>query len=463
VAVFAAVMGGFVLTSFIAQRASGQIESLAETIAAVGAPSIERLASLRTLVLQVELTLSEYLRDGAAGTAARRAELDASMKNLNADVDSYLRLEVLSGEQPYWHDTQTALVRFDDVMDRTDDLINEGRIAEARTEFTRGVQPAGDRLIDAAINGIEFHAQQSRSFASEIRSARRHAIWVANVLSGVCVALGIAGLLLILRQGRRYRALAQAHSGFHQARADELEQFAGRVAHDIRNPLSSAQMGAEVVLRRIGDQGHKELLAGILRSLARADAITTGLLEFARSGARPDPGARTDPGEVLRDLVRGVAHEAEHHRIAIHLEPVPPVLLACAPGVYLSLVSNLVRNAIKYMGDARAREIVLRVIAEGSAVRTEVADTGPGIATVDLPSLFEPYFRAGHEGEGLGLGLATVKKLAEGHGGSVGVASERGRGSTFWFMLPRAGSIPASTEPAQAAPPVERPGRQVHR
>jgi signal transduction histidine kinase len=68
--------------------------------------------------------------------------------------------------------------------------------------------------------------------------------------------------------------------------------------------------------------------------------------------------------------------------------------------------------------------------------------------------LFEPYFRVGHDRtkEGLGLGLATVKRLAEGHHGSAGVSSELGKGSTFWFELPRAGratlmSMPP-TEPA---------------
>lgn len=67
--------------------------------------------------------------------------------------------------------------------------------------------------------------------------------------------------------------------------------------------------------------------------------------------------------------------------------------------------------------------------------------SGPGIAAALLPSLFEPYFRGrGAAGrEGLGLGLATVKKLAEGHGAAAGARSTVGEGSTFWFTLRRAG------------------------
>jgi signal transduction histidine kinase len=240
--------------------------------------------------------------------------------------------------------------------------------------------------------------------------------------------------------------LVESYAEFHRARADELELFAGRVAHDIRNPLSAARMATELSLRRGKEGDLSELMARIRRGLSRADAITRGLLEFARSGARPDPGARTDPDEILRDLIRGQTPEAEQLRIDLRLEAVPRVLVPCAPGVYLSLVGNLLRNAIKYMGDVQIRQIVVRVSLEGSMVRTEVADTGPGIAADCISSLFEPYFRASLEQhkEGLGLGLATVKKLAEGHQGSAGVISEQGKGSTFWFLLPRAGTpLPA--------------------
>jgi signal transduction histidine kinase len=141
---------------------------------------------------------------------------------------------------------------------------------------------------------------------------------------------------------------------------------------------------------------------------------------------------------------------------------VPPVLVACSAGVYLALVGNLVRNAIKYMGQAPARRITVRVREEGAWVHTEIEDTGPGIPAASLQSLFEPYFRMMKDrgAEGLGLGLATVKKLVEGHQGRVGVSSEPGLGSTFWFALPRAGSRPEASEgvegPQAASPHVRR-------
>ncbi|MGZ5970997.1 MAG: sensor histidine kinase, partial [Polyangiales bacterium] len=236
------------------------------------------------------------------------------------------------------------------------------------------------------------------------------------------------------------RALATTHFAAIEARAAELEQFAGRVAHDIRNPLAAARVAAELAEKRTSDEFVRELHRRIMRSLGRADAITTDLLGFARSGAKPDPGARAAPRSIVHEVTTDLAHDAERMGIELCADPVPPVAVACSRGVYLSLLGNLVRNAIKYMRDAPTRRITVRVVEDDGFVRTEVVDTGPGIAEDLLPSLFQPYFRGPSGGaEGLGLGLATVKRLAEGHGGRAGVRSERGKGSTFWFELPRAG------------------------
>jgi signal transduction histidine kinase len=454
IGVLAVVMGAFVLTSLVSQQTSAKIESLSDQIVSISSPSIESLTSIRSTVFEVQLALSESLHH-ASGAANRLPLLDAPLKALEEDVQGYLSLPIIPNEEPYWRQMQTALVRFDDAARRTRELAHRGALADAQAEFVHGVEPSGQQLIEAALGAVDFHARKSRSFASEMRDARRQALLIANISSGICVAFGIAGALLIRSQALRHRDLVRAHAEFHEARANEFEQFAGRVAHDIRNPLSAAHMSAHLALRRAPDDAQRETIERILRALSRADAITTGLLDFARSGARPDPGARTDVKELLDDFARGLGPELEHLRIDVRLEPVPPVLVACSSGVYLSLVGNLVRNSLKYMGQSDPRRVTIRVTEVSSSVQTEVVDTGPGIDAKDLPSLFEPYFRAGHDGakEGLGLGLATVRRLAEGHHGSVDVSSEPGKGSTFSFTLPRAGttttSLTAGEHPAE--------------
>ncbi|MDY7232815.1 ATP-binding protein [Hyalangium rubrum] len=445
---FVAVVGSFLVTNLIVQRSSAAVGTLSEDIIYNSAPSIEHLTLVRRSVLEAELLLSRFIHE-----PSRRPELGASLEAALARVkegaNAYLTLSSFAGEQAVRMDVHESWLRFDNAVKHARAAVESNASAEASSLFVQEVEPAGRHILEDVTRGIEYNAVRGRELAASIRETRRDNMWLANGLNAVCGLLAVVVAWLLHREARTRRALFDAHSKFLEERAAELEQFAGRVAHDIRNPLSAARMAAELAMRKSTEAPARESVTRIIRSLSRADAITGALLDFARSGARPDPGARTEPRAVIADMLGGFAGEAEQVGISLQCEPVPPVLVSCSTGVYLSLLGNLVRNAIKYMGDAEMRRVTVRVKEEGNFIRTEVSDTGPGIASANLASLFEPYFRGqGVSAEGLGLGLATVKKLAEGHGGRVGVTSERGQGSTFWFELRRAGS---SWEPTLGA------------
>jgi signal transduction histidine kinase len=454
--VFGAVLASVLLTNVITQTFSSRIESLSNDIVFNTAPSIERLAALRGATLETELRLSAYLQQGGSDASLGRL-IDESLERLNRGIQQYLDRPIAPGEQRHWATLQDARIRFDQAVRRTRELAEAGNQRDANQMFRRVVEPLGTTVLDAAMRAVESNAHHGRVLATRIEETRRRTIWWLNGLTAFSILLGAAGALIIQRQTLQRRTLVEAHARFLEDRAAELEQFAGRVAHDIRNPLSSAAMTAQLIERRATDEHGREIAHRVIRSLERAAAITSGLLDFARAGAKPDPGARTSPREVLADLATSLTQEAAHAGIELLLEPIPPVRVACSEGVYLSLVGNLARNAIKYMGDSAERLIRIRLIDEGTFVRTEVSDTGPGIAAAALPSLFASYFRAGGtQQDGLGLGLATVKKLAEGHGGRAGVRSELGKGSTFWFTLPRAGRLD-DPRPDQPAPPGANP------
>ena len=105
-----------------------------------------------------------------------------------------------------------------------------------------------------------------------------------------------------------------------------------------------------------------------------------------------------------------------------------------------SVVQNLIGNAIKYMdADRPVRVVTARARAAGRMVRLEVEDTGPGIAPGIQQMIFEPFVRGRHaDVGGIGLGLATVKRLAEAHGGAAGVRPGQQNGAVFWIDLPAA-------------------------
>ncbi|OCX52512.1 hypothetical protein BEL04_13720 [Mucilaginibacter sp. PPCGB 2223] len=101
------------------------------------------------------------------------------------------------------------------------------------------------------------------------------------------------------------------------------------------------------------------------------------------------------------------------------------------------VVVNFVNNAVKYAPDSR--DIILKVEKDGNFARISVQDSGPGIPREKVPFLFDRYYRVDHSGAqytGLGLGLYICAEIVKRHGGDIGVESEPGKGSTFWFTLP---------------------------
>ena len=131
--------------------------------------------------------------------------------------------------------------------------------------------------------------------------------------------------------------------------------------------------------------------------------------------------------------------------------------MRCASGVLASLLSNLLRNAIKHMGGSKRRQVDVRISARHERVRFEVEDTGPGLPPELVPQAFDPYVRgAGTSEPGLGLGLATVRRLAEGHDGRYGVSSRPGEGALFWFELPAADEPPPTAADSARSRPSSR-------
>jgi signal transduction histidine kinase len=198
---------------------------------------------------------------------------------------------------------------------------------------------------------------------------------------------------------------------------------------------------ALAVKRETGDARIRELIDRALSNQKRIRNIIDGLLQFARSGARPTPGANADIRTVITDVTAGVQPAAERAGIDLRVEDLPRCGAACSVGVLTSVVSNLENNAVKYMGEREVRRITVRAVELGAVVRVEVEDTGPGIPDDTATDIFHPYVRgATHGKEGIGLGLATVKRLCEAHGGRVGLRSSVGQGSVFWIELPVATS-----------------------
>lgn len=449
---FATLVITFLFSSLLLYKLTTRAAARADMLSRVAAPTLARVASLHdtTLALQdvlFELVHPEHRQTGPASTYEERFEV--LVKRVR---DELVRKPALPAEGIQ------LLARFEENATRTF-VLARNDLAHARELLKSGVLPAGERLEDWQMRAVAEHANRATQAAADLQQTRRHAMALASGSVAIAAMLVAAGFLLLQRRNARrvaaisdYATLQAAKARVQESRADEMEHFAGRVAHDIRNPLSTASLATEMLEDHVTEEHGRALVVRLQRSLKRAASITDGLLEFARAGASPEPGARTNVREAIDDLAAAVTQDASRGGIQLEIGPVAPVHVPCSPGVFASLLGNLVRNAMKYMGERDVRRIAVRGVDTGDTVRIEVSDTGPGIPEDVLPRLFEPYFRVGGKGHaGLGLGLPTVKKLAEGHGGCVGVESQLGKGTTFWVELPYAGARAEPSIPAAVA------------
>jgi signal transduction histidine kinase len=284
------------------------------------------------------------------------------------------------------------------------------------------------------------------------------------MLSGILLGVVLAAAVLIPlawwrgeRQAARTRAAERrAHAAERMA---EIGAMTGGLAHEIKNPLSTIGLNAQLLAESLREwrpadadqaQERDRLLRRIDTLRREADRLRDILADFLRFAGEVKLERRpVDLNTVVEELVDFYLPQAEHHgvtlRTQLHAAPMP-VLLDVS--LFKQALLNLLLNATQAMeGDERsdaqgraARELILRT-APGSChgepgFEVHVIDTGPGIPQDRLAQIFTPYFttRAG----GSGLGLPTAKRIVEGHDGEIGVVTELGRGTDFVIRVPRA-------------------------
>jgi signal transduction histidine kinase len=396
---------------------------------------------------EVQVHLREYIDQKTLGATVDVSAITEARDSMDRSIGDYLDLPVFSGEHEHWRTILRAKDALNEAVVRCLTATDHGDFRAAEAMSRNDVSDAAEDLSEAITGDIEFNAAHSRDLALEIKRLRARSSATAFVLAAVCALITAVGAFGLHRAIRSHEDLAERHRLLLAQRASDLDQFAGRVAHDILSPLSAVGFALQLAGR--GDEeARAQCIARGTSALGRVTRLVRGLLDFARAGAKSDTSVRTDVRALLLDLAPALESEALAVGAELEIEADVACAVSCNAGVLNSLVANLARNAIKYIGDGDVRRIAIRAHEQRERVRVEVADTGPGLAPDVEDHVFEPYMRGAHVTQaGLGLGLATVKRLAEAHGGRVGVASVTGQGCTFWFELPKAA---AEATPAAA-------------
>ena len=226
--------------------------------------------------------------------------------------------------------------------------------------------------------------------------------------------------------------------------ADQMKnQFLGILSHELRTPLNAIMGFGSILADRVVGPLNEDQARYTARILGGAEvllALIDDLLEMSRIQAGKF-SLSVHPFELVEvaiDVIETLRPLADHKGQALVLEHGPLPRIDGDPTRVRQVITNLVANAIKFTPPGG--RIVARARVEGDALRCEVVDTGVGIAEDQRDRLFRPFSQLDmtttRPAGGTGLGLAISKALVEAHGGAIGVESQPGRGSTFWFELP---------------------------
>jgi len=209
------------------------------------------------------------------------------------------------------------------------------------------------------------------------------------------------------------------------------------ISHELRTPLTVIQGNVEGIL-----DGMYSADEGRLKSILEETQILSRLIEDLRTLALAESGGLhlkkepTDLGELVRDTVAGFDAQVNEKEISIDLVLSQLDEMNIDPQRVREVLSNLIGNALRY---TPSQGVVKVGLAEsGSGVEKEallfVEDNGPGIASDDLPHVFERFYKSSDSG-GMGLGLSIAKYLVEAHGGKIWAESTEGQGTKISFTL----------------------------
>jgi signal transduction histidine kinase len=301
--------------------------------------------------------------------------------------------------------------------------------------------------IRAQLEGLleQLSVRESQALDDAMHDATLAAARATRLLSGLAVIGLVIAIGLTIALLRALRLLARSRGELESSLSkleivnSDLDLFVARAAHDLRNVVSPLPLIAEMLPRQQGDAVGLRRLAERLKRVGRT---SSGLIEtyltFARAGQPPNPNDSSRVRAVLADVVEDSKPQAERERARLEVSGDDGVVL-CSPSFLYTILTNLIGNGLKYLGDSARREVSVQVQAEAGACRISVTDGGPGIPAGSEAKIFEPFYRSpGVQAPGTGIGLATVARIVKAHGGSVRVQSAPGQGSTFTVTLPRA-------------------------
>ncbi|MDO4587419.1 MAG: ATP-binding protein [Planctomycetia bacterium] len=227
----------------------------------------------------------------------------------------------------------------------------------------------------------------------------------------------------------------------------EIAKLAGGLAHEIKNPLSTIRLNMELLEEDLDDLDETPQQRRAIKKVdivkkecLRLEELLNEFLDFTRAHHLDMTAA--DTNKELREILeflRPKAKESNVEIIEFFSADLPTIRID--KRYFHRAIVNLILNAIQAMPEGG--ELMIRTRLCGNEVAIDFVDTGCGMDTETLQKIFEPFYSTKRRGSG--LGLPTVRKIIEGHGGRIAIQSELGQGTQFTLTFPSLRRIPADS------------------
>lgn len=255
----------------------------------------------------------------------------------------------------------------------------------------------------------------------------------------------LAPFIFVLLRRAQQRARDAEGEALHSQRLAELGAMTGGLAHEIKNPLSTVGLNAQLLIEDLQHAQLEEVEKGRLirrvetlrREVERLAGILADFLQFA--GRVKLSMHDCDVRSVIEELGDFYHPQCDQAGVILRMQmPDVPLPVKVDDGLFKQAMLNLMINAVQAMvrseDNSAQAELMIQGERLGDRVQIHIRDTGPGIPADKLDEIFLPYV-SGRKG-GTGLGLPTTRRIIDEHGGRLSVASEVGRGTEFTIALP---------------------------
>ena len=275
-----------------------------------------------------------------------------------------------------------------------------------------------------------LHANGTPVWCNVTLSLARHADARPDYLIAVIEDIG--------RRKHIEQQLAEASAEAHRADAAK-SRFLAAASHDLRQPAQSLVMFTALLKNKLKGGPLEPAVSQMESAVGALTGMLAGMLDLSRLDAGVvEPKTETvNVADMLRNLVHEYALRAESHGLRVCLATHRPLSVVTDSTLLERILRNLLENALRY---TQSGGIVVGCRRHGALLRLEIVDSGIGIASEHLEAIFEELFQVGNlardRSQGLGLGLAIVRRIARLIGAQVEVHSQPGKGSRFSVILP---------------------------